>query len=200
MSSRSLDLSVILPFSDHEDTVGAAVGRIASHLRDWPITFEILCVDEDSGDNSRSLLALCRSNVPELCTATSPGRGQGFATGAAAAHGRILWLTDPVSALAVLPSYHDAFQPVAAGDLDAAVMAGRFAFCRRARCTPILASVRAQRGLSAEFARRFARRARARKLSVEISVDGEPATTRAREGSLARLFQALMPLSARAER
>ncbi|HET6610443.1 MAG TPA: glycosyltransferase [Kofleriaceae bacterium] len=193
MSPSSIDLSVIVPFSDHEDTIGAAVKRIADHLQDWAITFEIVCVDEDSGDNSQPLLALLRKSIPALVLATAPGRGQGFAVGAAAARGRVLWLTDPVSALAPLPAAHDVYAPVAAGQVDAAMVAGAYALCRRARCLPILNRIRAADGLSADLVRRFSRRARARKLTVTAEIGGE-AIPKNREGSLGRLLQALMPL------
>ena len=46
------DVSVIMPFGDDEEAVGVAVRRTAEHLRGLALRFEILAIDEDSGDNS----------------------------------------------------------------------------------------------------------------------------------------------------
>ena len=57
------DVSVILPFGDDEEAVGIAVKRTAEHLRSLGVSFEILAIDEDSGDNSHAVLALLRAEV-----------------------------------------------------------------------------------------------------------------------------------------
>src|SRR6188768_3410756 len=90
--SPRLHVSVILPFGDDEDFVGIAVRRTAEHLRGLGLAFEILAIDEDSGDNSHAVLALLRAEVPELRVAHAPGRGRGFDTGIARAQGRAVWL------------------------------------------------------------------------------------------------------------
>ena len=60
------DISVILPFGDDEEAVGIAVKRTAEYLRSLGLSFEILAIDEDSGDNSHAVLALLRAGVAAL--------------------------------------------------------------------------------------------------------------------------------------
>src|SRR5678810_512030 len=80
--SPRFDVSVILPFGDDEEFVGIAVRRTAEHLRALGLAFEILAIDEDSGDNSHAVLALLRAEVPELRVTHAPGRGRGVDVGA----------------------------------------------------------------------------------------------------------------------
>src|SRR5678810_56231 len=75
--SPRFDVSVILPFGDDEEFVGIAVRRTAEHLRGLGLAFELLAIDEDSGDNSHAVLALLRAEVPELRVTHAPGRGRG---------------------------------------------------------------------------------------------------------------------------
>ena len=91
MSERPrFDISVILPFGDDEEAVGIAVKRTAEHLRSLGLSFEILAIDEDSGDNSHAVLALLRAEVPELRVTHAPGRGRGVDIGAGRAQGTLL--------------------------------------------------------------------------------------------------------------
>ena len=76
------DVSVILPFGDDEEFVGIAVRRTAESLRSLGVSFEILAIDEDSGDNSHAVLALLRAEVPELRVTHASGRGRGVEVGA----------------------------------------------------------------------------------------------------------------------
>src|ERR1700684_593339 len=89
------DVSVILPFGDDEEAVGIAVRRTAEHLRSLGLGFEILAIDEDSGDNSHAVLALLRAEVPELRVTHAPGRGRGVDVGAARAQGTLLVISTP---------------------------------------------------------------------------------------------------------
>src|SRR5512147_1492258 len=84
------DVSVILPFGDDEEAVGIAVRRTAEHLRSLGMSFEILAIDEDSGDNSHAVLALLRAQVPELRVTHAPGRGRAVEIGAGRAQGTLL--------------------------------------------------------------------------------------------------------------
>ena len=96
------DVSVILPFRDDEDVIGNAVQRIAGHLRELGLTFELLAVDEDSGDNSHAVLALLRGSLPELRVQHAPLRGRGAEAGIARAQGHALWILSPHAAVAPL--------------------------------------------------------------------------------------------------
>ena len=95
--SPRFDVSVILPFGDDEEAVGIAVRRTAEHLRSLGLRFEILAIDEDSGDNSHAVLALLRAEVPELRVTHAPGRGRGVDVGAARAQGTLLSSRRPMS-------------------------------------------------------------------------------------------------------
>src|SRR3954464_7537020 len=84
------DVSVILPFGDDEEAVGIAVRRTAEHLRGLGLSFEILAIDEDSGDNAHAVLALLRAEVPGLRVTHASGRGRGVDVGASRAQGALL--------------------------------------------------------------------------------------------------------------
>src|SRR5436305_11463361 len=85
--SPRFDVSVIMPFGDDEEAVGIAVRRTAEYLRGLNVAFEILAIDEDSGDNSHAVLALLRGEIPELRVTHAPARGKGVDAGAARAQG-----------------------------------------------------------------------------------------------------------------
>jgi hypothetical protein len=158
-----VDVSVVLPFTDHEDVVGTACQRIGRHLGELGLTFEILAVDEDSGDNSHMVLGLLRRSIPELSVLRSePGRG--YAAGSAIARGRTLWLLDPENATRSLAAFGRAHGRVHRGELDIAVVRGRFIVCKRARGIGFLEGLT---GRGATFERRLLRRAQRRQLAVE---------------------------------
>ena len=102
------DVSVILPFGDDEEAVGIAVRRTAEYLRGLKLSFEILAIDEDSGDNSHAVLALLRGEVPELRVTHAPGRGKGVDVGSSRAQGTLLLVSTPDVASASLDGAGDA--------------------------------------------------------------------------------------------
>src|SRR4051795_2518898 len=106
--SPRFDVSVVLPFGDDEEAVGIAVRRTAEHLRQLGLGFEILAIDEDSGDNSHAVLALLRSEVPELRVTHAPGRGRGVDVGVARAQGTLLLISTPDVASGSLDGAGDA--------------------------------------------------------------------------------------------
>src|SRR5439155_21686785 len=108
VDSPRFDVSVILPFGDDEEAVGIAVRRTAEHLRTLALQFEILAIDEDSGDNSHAVLALLRADVPELRVTHAPGRGRGVDVGVARAQGTLLLVTTPDVASASLDGIAEA--------------------------------------------------------------------------------------------
>src|SRR5688572_26898143 len=87
MQMGNVDVTVVLPFTDDEDLVGSACQRIAQHLTERGLVFELIAVDEGSGDNSVALLGLLRPALPELRVLHGAASGRGFALGAAAARG-----------------------------------------------------------------------------------------------------------------
>src|SRR5262249_17995876 len=75
------EVSVVVPFRDDEERVGALARRLAGHLRALGLSFELLFVDEDARDNSVALLLLLRDReLPELRVLTASG-ALGFALG-----------------------------------------------------------------------------------------------------------------------
>jgi hypothetical protein len=193
MRRAAYDVSVILPFSDDEEVIGRACRRIARHLRQLGARFELLAVDEDSGDNSHAVLALVRGEVPELKVLVVDDAERGFAEGARQARGRVLWLVTPRAGISPLAPFARAWRHVLSGACDVAVVHGRFAVCHRTRCLPVVESLRGGEG----FMRRLAKRASARRLEVEIhrpesAASALPATAQARsEGRFTRFLEAL---------
>lgn len=160
----TLDVSVVIPFADHEDLIGAACGRIARHLAELGLSFEILAVDEASGDNSHAVLGLLRRSLSPLRIIAGARPGRGFAMGSACARGRVLWLVEPHSALRSLAPFGRAHTRVVRSELDLAVVRGRFSVVKRSRA---LGLVDAIAGAAGTFERRLVRRASSRGLNVE---------------------------------
>ena len=163
--SPRFDVSVILPFGDDEEAVGIAVRRTAEHLRGLGLHFEILAIDEDSGDNSHAVLALLRAEVPELRVTHAPGRGRGVDVGAARAQGTLLIVTTPDVASASLDGVGDACRRLLAGDGDAEVALGRYTIAHRVRA---LTAFRGARLVGAAMHRRLAKRLQVRNLAVRV--------------------------------
>jgi hypothetical protein len=164
--SPRFDVSVILPFGDDEEAVGIAVKRTAEHLRGLGVSFEILAIDEDSGDNSHAVLALLRAEVPELRVTHAPGRGRGVDIGAARAQGTLLLVSTPDVASAALDGAGDACRRLLAGSGDAEVALGRFTVSHRIRG---MAAFRGARLLGAAMHRRLAKRLQMRNLLVTVT-------------------------------
>src|SRR5499427_4951836 len=167
MSERPrFDISVILPFGDDEDVIGASVQRVAEHLRSLGLTFEILAVDEDSGDNSHAVLALLRADVPELRVTHAHGRGRGVDSGAARAQGTLVIVATPDVASASLDGIADACHRLLAGDGDAEVALGRYTVAHRVRA---LTAFRGARLAGVAMHRRLSKRLEVRNLNVRIA-------------------------------
>lgn len=163
--SPRFDISVILPFGDDEEAVGIAVRRTAEHLRTLGLAFEILAIDEDSGDNSHAVLALLRADVPELRVTHAPGRGRGVDVGAARAQGTLIVVSTPDVASASLDGVGDACRRLLAGNGDAEVALGRYTVSHRVRG---LVAFRGARLVGAAMHRRLAKRLQVRNLSVRV--------------------------------
>jgi hypothetical protein len=159
------DVSVILPFRDDEDVIGNAIHRVAGHLRELGLSFELLAIDEDSGDNSHAVLALLRGQVPELRVTHSPFRGRGAEAGIARAQGRVLWVLSPHAALSPLATFQRAYEQVVHDEVDAVVVRQRFAVAHRVR---VLAAASGVRGTGPSLLRRLSRRLAAAGLRVDV--------------------------------
>jgi hypothetical protein len=164
--SPRYDVSVILPFGDDEEAVGVAVKRTAEYLRALGLAFEILAIDEDSGDNSHAVLALLRAEVPELRVTNAPGRGRGVDVGAARAQGVVLLVSTPDVASASLDGAGDACRRVLSGESDAEVALARFTVAHRIRA---MAAFRGARLVAAAMHRRLAKRLQMGSLAVRVA-------------------------------
>src|SRR5688572_4746774 len=164
--SPRFDVSVVLPFGDDEEAVGIAVRRTAEHLRGLALSFEILAIDEDSGDNSHAVLALLRAEVPELRVTHAPGRGRGVEVGVSRAQGALLLVSTPDVASASLDGAGDACRRLLAGEGDAEVALTRYTVAHRVRS---LAVFRGARLLGAAMHRRLAKRLQVANLSVRLA-------------------------------
>lgn len=160
------DVSVILPFGDDEEAVGIAVKRTAEHLRSLGVSFEILAIDEDSGDNSHAVLALLRAQVPELRVTHAPGRGRGVEIGAGRAQGTLLVITTPDVASASLDGAGDACRRLLAGEGDAEIALSRFTVAHRVRALP---AFRGARLAGAAMHRRIGKRLQIHRLAVRVT-------------------------------
>jgi hypothetical protein len=180
---NAYEVSAVVPFGDDEDVIGAAVHRLAAHLRELGLPFEILAVDEASGDNSHAVLALLRAQVPELRVLHAPGRGRGFDSGIARAQGHLLWLIDPHTAVQAVAGFARAaeqIRPEHPDHIDGAIVRGRFAVVHRTR---VLDAAAGLRGTGAVYYRRLAKRLVARGLRVAIQHGGGGSSSVATPGA-----------------
>lgn len=193
------EVSVVLPFADDEDIIGTAVRRLAAHLEERGLAYEIVAVDEDSRDNSHAVLALLKPEVPALRISNAQGRGRGFACGAQRARGRLLWLIEPQAATSSpLSPFGRAYRRVSRGERDLVSVDQRFAVCHRLHCLPAIDGMRAG-GWS--FQRKLVKRANARDLVVDQQIVGGSRRGRIANRQISRLLGRFAPARfARSER
>lgn len=160
------DVSVILPFGDDEEFVGIAVRRTAEHLRGLGLTFEILAIDEDSGDNSHAVLALLRGELPELRVTHASARGRGIDVGVGRAQGTLIVVATPDVASASLDGVGDACRRLLANEGDAEVALTRYTVAHRVRA---LTAFRGARLIGPAMHRRLAKRLQVAHLSVRLT-------------------------------
>jgi glycosyltransferase involved in cell wall biosynthesis len=187
------DVSVIVVFRDHEDHIGTAVRRLAEHLRESCLSFEVVAVDEGSVDNSSAVLALLRNAIPELRIMSAASR-RGLSEGATHARGHVLWILGPRAARRPLAPFARAYRQVTSEERDFVAIERRFVVARRTRVLPLLDDIRTGPGALS----RLAKSCRNRGLSVELRRGGEskPTHTDRLGRPLARLFGALPRWSA----
>lgn len=160
MASSTPEVSVVLPFRNHEEQVGRACRRLAEHFAG--LSFEIIAVNEGSTDNSQSVISLLRHEIPQIKLALSQGRGRGYAAGSARAKGGLLILLTPeMAADRPLAPLARAVRRVSCGELDMVLVEQRLVVCRRNRCDGLLQRRRQYQD------RLLVRRAQGRGLAVE---------------------------------
>lgn len=66
MTGSQLDLSIVLPVYEEEESLNKLVDEITEVLRPQELSFEIICVDDGSKDRSYQVLRSLQSDYPEL--------------------------------------------------------------------------------------------------------------------------------------
>jgi hypothetical protein len=180
VNETSVLLSVVIAVRDAEETIGRDVRRIADHLREAGVSFEVLAVNDGCCDNSFSVLRLVAAAVPELRLCAGDAAGRAYVRGTAEAQGELVILLDAGRGGLPLATLGWALARLTRG-VDAIVMRGRCILGRRLACLPAIVS---SGGRGDMFERRFERNAR----GLEVEVVG----TRPRAaGLLAPVFRFL---------
>ena len=151
----AVDVSVVLPFRDHEDKIGTACRHIAEYFRAQNQIFEIVAVDQGSGDNSQSVLALVRREIPELRVMV--GRGYGAGTRSASAQILVLASIEAVRA-SLASSLSRAMNRVSRENIDMYLVAETLIVCRQDTCKKLIISNATRRAKSARDLLELARR------------------------------------------
>jgi glycosyltransferase involved in cell wall biosynthesis len=180
---KSVAVSIVLPFRDHEHLVGRATRGIAEHFEKLGHRFEIIAVDEGSGDNSHAVLALLRQEIPALRVVV----GKGYAAGTALAEGNALLLLDLTSAAELSPSIAQALERVLSGELDMQLIAENLLVCNREKSLHLVTEGLAKRQLSA---RGLLKRGRSSGLVTETY---GPESRSLSDSGLGRIVSALVP-------
>lgn len=181
----AVDVSVVLPFRDHEDKIGKACRNIAEYFRGQGKSFQIVAVDQGSGDNSQSVLALLRREIPELRVMV--GRGYGAGSRDADSDLIVLATVDAVRA-SVATSMSRAMDRLLGDNIDMYLVAETLLVCRQDTCKKLIISNATRR---AKSERDLLELARKRGLSVRSYGPLSP-----RSGHVvARFLSNFMPVS-----
>ena len=162
VKQASVALSVVVAIRDAEETIGRDVRRIADHLREAGVSFEVLAVDDGCRDNSLAVLHLVSAQVPELRVCAGNAAGRAFIRGTAEARGDLVALLDSGKGGLPLAALGWALARLGRGT-DAIVFRGRCIVGRRLSC---LAALVRSSGRGDLFHTSFERNARG--LQVEV--------------------------------
>jgi hypothetical protein len=182
-SVPDFDVTLVVRVLDDEERVGHVLVRLARHLRELGVRFEILVADEGSGDNTAFVATMLKSTVREIQIVHADEQ-LGFVTACARARGRAIVLIDgrseaPLSALGF------ALERLHAG-ADVVAVRGRYLVFRRTRAWRAFEALRGRRDFDA-IERRFLKRARLLGLAI-----GTPRPAGRSPWSLGRLFGTLV--------
>src|SRR3954471_2532135 len=149
-------LSVVVAVREAEETIGRDVRKIAEHLRNVRISFEILAVNDGCCDNSFALLQLLASRIPELRLCVGDAAGKAFVRGTAEAHGEMVALVEAGRGSMPLAALSWAMSRLTKTD-DAVVFRNRCIVGKRMACLPAIVRSNGRGDL---FERSFERNAR----------------------------------------
>jgi glycosyltransferase involved in cell wall biosynthesis len=161
----SCDVTVVVRTCDDEERIGHVLRRVASHLCALELSFEILVADEGSGDNTGAVVALWRSQVPEIELLHTQA-WEAYFRGCQRARGRVVVLLDarvetPLSALSfALGRLRDG--------LDVVALSGRYLVFKRTRVWRAFDAL-IQRRDPLVVERRFLRRVKALGLRATVT-------------------------------
>ena len=130
------DISVVIAFANHEDTIGHLIRRVASHLTGLGRSFEILAVNAGSNDNSISIASLLAASMPDLRVLPRARPGRAFLRGSSEARGEVVVLLDAAKEASLAPLGW-ALSRIAGGR-DAVVLRGRYVVARRLAALPVI--------------------------------------------------------------
>ena len=130
------EISVVIAFGDHEDSIGHEIRRVAAHLTGLGRPFEILAVSTGSRDNSLSIAGLLAGSMKELRVLPRATAGRAFLRGASEARGDVVVLLDAGKQASLAPLAW-ALSRLSAGR-DAVVLRGRYVVARRLRALPVI--------------------------------------------------------------
>lgn len=181
-----VDVSVIMPFADHEQVVGSACRRIAEYFRSAGMVVDIIAVDQGSGDNSQPVLQLLRSEIPELRMIM----GRNYASGVGTSHAPVLVLLTPEQAANCLcSSLANAVWDISRHEADMQLVDEHLLVCSR-DCADLIVKTSPQR---LQMPRKLFQRGRARGARVRSY---GPEAPRSRTGRISQVIAAVVPLAA----
>lgn len=183
---ESPDVSVVIPFADHEHVLGRACRRIAEHFRGAGMSVDIIAVDQGSGDNSQPVLQLLRSEIPELRMIM----GRNYASGVRTARAPVLVLLTPEQAASGLPlSLTTAVRDVSRHEPEMQLVDEQLLVCSNS-CANLIVKTSPQR---LQIPRKLFQRGRAHGLRVRSYGPEAPPS---RTGRISQVIAAVVPRAA----
>ncbi len=98
-----MDVCAILPIGNDEDTIGEIITEIWERWSARRLTFEVICVDVGSGDNTHAILAMLRENRPNLRVLER--QSHGIERALLESRAQWLWVTNLVKQPAALTTF-----------------------------------------------------------------------------------------------
>jgi len=159
-SKKAPELSLLIAFSDCEESVGREIQCAAAHLRALGRPFEIVAVNDGSKDNSVAVLQLLGASVPEMRLICRDCTGRAFARAVAEARGALFVLASCSGRAGLGPwaGLGWGLSRLQAGH-EAVVFRSRYILARRQSCAGRLSKLRGSSVPYVRFERAFEREA-----------------------------------------
>jgi hypothetical protein len=134
--TEDIEISVVVAVGSDEEHVGHQIRSVASHLRRLGKSFEIVVVNDGSGDNSLSIATLLTSSIPELRVLSRNVAGRAFLRGTSEARGAVVVLLSAGRTVSFAPLGW-ALSRLRAGR-EAVILRGRYIVARRLMTLPVI--------------------------------------------------------------